>query len=293
MADTNYQPAVYRKQGGADMVIASGGTLTFESGAYILGDGLTIVPTGTLGTDNNKGVYIYSPNASTSFFKNTGNTKRSYLFRVEAYRPSTLPMGDGVGGVDDAAIFALYRSYAADKAYVQQRGLNVSVNHRGTSGGSVGNLISTNVSTSTTLTGDNIALTLSNENYAVAVGGVSGVLDCVFTHEGANATGGDFIVRLRNAKKNGSANGAYLALDDGTSTTALSYGIDMSAGTFGSADIRLANSICIVGLTTAITDNSTTTTLPEGSLAVTTNGTGKGVLYICDSGGKWQGLAQA
>jgi hypothetical protein len=37
MADASYQPAVYRKQGGAELVIASGGLLTFESGGYISG----------------------------------------------------------------------------------------------------------------------------------------------------------------------------------------------------------------------------------------------------------------
>ena len=67
----------------------------------------------------------------------------------------------------------------------------------------------------------------------------------------------------------------------------------MSAATFGSADIRLANSVCIVGLTTAITDNSTTSTLPEGSLAITSNATGKGNLFIVDSSGKFQAFSQS
>ena len=35
MADASYQPAVYRKQGGNEIVIASGGTLTAESGATV------------------------------------------------------------------------------------------------------------------------------------------------------------------------------------------------------------------------------------------------------------------
>jgi len=33
MADTTYQPKVYRKQGGAEFVVASGGKITLESGA--------------------------------------------------------------------------------------------------------------------------------------------------------------------------------------------------------------------------------------------------------------------
>lgn len=35
MADATYQPKVYRKQGGDEQVIASGGTLTLESGATL------------------------------------------------------------------------------------------------------------------------------------------------------------------------------------------------------------------------------------------------------------------
>lgn len=42
-----------------------------------------------------------------------------------------------------------------------------------------------------------------------------------------------------------------------------------------------------VCLTTAITANTTTTTLPVGSLATTTNATGLGKLFISD-GSKWQ-----
>lgn len=40
-------------------------------------------------------------------------------------------------------------------------------------------------------------------------------------------------------------------------------------------------------LTTAITANTTATTAPVGSLATTTNATGKGKLFISD-GSKWQ-----
>jgi len=35
MADASYQPKVYRKQGGDETVVASGGTLTLESGATL------------------------------------------------------------------------------------------------------------------------------------------------------------------------------------------------------------------------------------------------------------------
>lgn len=37
MPDTTYQPKVYRKQGGDEMVVASGGAVTIESGGSITG----------------------------------------------------------------------------------------------------------------------------------------------------------------------------------------------------------------------------------------------------------------
>lgn len=46
----------------------------------------------------------------------------------------------------------------------------------------------------------------------------------------------------------------------------------------------------ILSLDIAITDNVTTTTAPKNSLAVTSNATGTGVLWMSD-GSKWQQLA--
>ena len=191
-------------------------------------------PSSVKGTDNAAGLLLYSPNvASACFFANTGNDKRSYLLRIQAYRAATLPMGDGVHGVDDAAVYAIYRSYAADTAVCQQRGLNAQVNHRGASGGSIGNLIGTNASTSTTLAGDCVALTLVNEDYAPATGGVSGALDLLHLHEGPNAVGGEFGLRIRNQKKNGSQTGSGILVqnDDGgtahASRTFWKYGLDL------------------------------------------------------------------
>ena len=252
---------------------------------------LVIYPEGVLGTDNLAGVKIASANSSASFFKNTGNDKRSYLLRVEAYRPSTLPMGDGVHGVDDAAAYIYYRSYAADTAVCQQRGINASVNHRGASGGSIGNLISTNASTATALAGDNIALTLSNENYAASVAGASGVLDLLYTHEGANAGTANFLIRLSNRKKNGSATGAWILFEDALATTDLSYGLDMNGVGFGTAEIRLAGGMVIQSVATAVTDNDATS-LPAGSIVLTSHNTGKGTLFISD-GSNLQALANA
>lgn len=275
MADASYQPLIYRKHGGSELHIASGGKIVPETGA-------TFQPApAVLGTDNAKGVFISSPNSSSSFFANTANSKRSYLLRVEAFRPSTLPMGDGIAGVDDAAIYAIYRSYANDAAYVQQRGINAQVNVRGTTGGSIGNLIGTNASTSTALAGDNITLTLSNENYAASVAGSSGVLDAIYTHEGANAVTDNFIIRARNAKKNGSAVGAFLLMDEPNATTGLAYGIDMNAITPGTADIRLAEGMVIRSVSTALSD-ADATTLPASSIVVTSNATGKGKIFVSD-----------
>lgn len=52
-------------------------------------------------------------------------------------------------------------------------------------------------------------------------------------------------------------------------------------------NITLPSLAQILGLTTAITANSTTTTAPAGSLAVTTHATGLGKLFYSD-GSKWQ-----
>lgn len=253
--------------------------------------GIELYPCTTLGVDNAAGFKVRSNNDATSFFVNTGNDKRSYLVRVEAYRPSTLPMGDGVHGVDDAAIYGLYRSYAADAAYCQQRGVNFQVRHSGVSAGSLNNLIGTNVSTSTVVAGDVIALMLSNENYAPSTAGVSGCLDLVHTHEGPNAVGGEFGIRVRNAKKNGSVIGAYIMLDDATCTTEFAYGLDMNEAKPGTGDIRLANGMIIQSRSTAVSDGDATT-LPKGSLVTTSNGTGGGTLFISD-GTNLQAIALA
>lgn len=243
MADATYQPLVYRKQGGASLVIASGGTIAPETGHAIQ------PAPAVLGTDNAKGVYISSPNSSSSFFANTANAKRSYLLRIEAYRPSTLPMGDGVSGVDDAAIYAIYRSYAADAAYTIQRGANINARHSGTSVGTVhGASIGTNIGTSTVVAADVIVAVLNNENYGVSTGGVSGVLDLLHTHEGANATDTEFGLRIRNAKKNGSQTGAFVRIQNDTSaTTFLKYGVDISGAAAAAGGVSTLKGDVVLG----------------------------------------------
>lgn len=50
MADTTYQPAVYRKQGGDELVVANGGSVIVESGGTleIESGGTFIIPDGTI-----------------------------------------------------------------------------------------------------------------------------------------------------------------------------------------------------------------------------------------------------
>lgn len=45
MADASYQPKVYRKQGGEEFIVASGGTLEIESGGTFKLDGTTVSAT--------------------------------------------------------------------------------------------------------------------------------------------------------------------------------------------------------------------------------------------------------
>ena len=68
-------------------------------------------------------------------------------------------------------------------------------------------------------------------------------------------------------------------------------GAAITSSTFTSAattGATIANATAgLYFLTTAITANTTTTTVPVGSIATTTNATGTGKLFISD-GSKWQ-----
>jgi hypothetical protein len=211
--------------------IAASKALVVDANKALKGP-LTLYPA-SAGTDANAGLYIRALNDATSFFTNQA-ALRSYLLYLNGNRPSTKPLGAGGEGVDDATIRAIYRSYAADGANVQSRCLNVAARADGTTGGSVGNLIGTNVSTATTLSNDEIALSLVNENYAAGTGGVSGGLDVTHLHEGPNATGGEFGIRVRQQKKNGSQTGAVLRAQNDVlgaahaSATFWKYGLDLS-----------------------------------------------------------------
>lgn len=74
------------------------------------------------------------------------------------------------------------------------------------------------------------------------------------------------------------------------------YGLDLGpsavsgqsvAPFYSTSDIRLQSQQVIRSVTTAITANSTTTTLPNGSIGITSNATGVGKLFMSD-GSKWQ-----
>lgn len=55
----------------------------------------------------------------------------------------------------------------------------------------------------------------------------------------------------------------------------------------GGTVLQFTGGIQFHGLSTAITANTTTTSAPAGSLAVTSNATGAGKLFVSD-GSKWQ-----
>lgn len=76
-------------------------------------------------------------------------------------------------------------------------------------------------------------------------------------------------------------------VSDGTVTNG-AIGIDIeSDNTVIEQDIRLSNGLAIFASKEAITATSTSTTLPAGSIGITSNGTGVGKLFVSD-GSVWQ-----
>jgi hypothetical protein len=55
----------------------------------------------------------------------------------------------------------------------------------------------------------------------------------------------------------------------------------MNSTSFGTAEIRLANGMCIVSTAAALAD-ADATTLPASSIIVTSNNTGKGKIFVSD-----------
>jgi hypothetical protein len=73
-----------------------------------------------------------------------------------------------------------------------------------------------------------------------------------------------------------------------TVTGAMSAGSVVSTATSGAVASNAAAGVYI--LSVAITANTTTTSVPVGSLGITTNATGRGKLFYSD-GSKWQFMA--
>lgn len=78
-----------------------------------------------------------------------------------------------------------------------------------------------------------------------------------------------------------------MALPNGADAYQFSDGNRSAAKAVGGTIIKFAGGIEFHGLDTAITANSTTTSAPAGSMAITSNATGKGKLFVSD-GSKWQ-----
>lgn len=85
-----------------------------------------------------------------------------------------------------------------------------------------------------------------------------------------------------------------------TAASKFSYGLDLYSAaigsyqpvSYGTADLRFSSGGLFVSLTTAITANSTTTSLAAGTLGKTTHATGVASLFRSD-GTKWQYLVNA
>jgi len=81
-------------------------------------------------------------------------------------------------------------------------------------------------------------------------------------------------------------------VSDGTVTNG-AIGIQLSAdGTVLEQDLQFSNGLAFVALTSDVTANSTTTTLPAGSLCITSSSTGAGSVFTSD-GSKWQFLTNS
>jgi len=78
-----------------------------------------------------------------------------------------------------------------------------------------------------------------------------------------------------------------MAIPNGGDAYQFSDGNRDAAKSVGGSAMVFASGAGIYFLDTAITANSTTTTVAKGSIGVTTNATGVGKLFISD-GAKWQ-----
>lgn len=98
MTDATYTPAVYIKQGGAELVVASGGTITLEAGATLDGSGLTAGTPGA-GFSGGTGTVIKS-----SIEKIGGIIRTTFLIDLTGLGSSTTDL-DIIGTGASAAYF--------------------------------------------------------------------------------------------------------------------------------------------------------------------------------------------
>ena len=163
--------------------------------------------------------------------------------------------------------------------------------------------------------------TLTNVNLSGTANMMAGVIG-KYSHIGTNATTYP-AAAIRGEIGGGSsaATAAFLAVLGGDPTTSTSataafavdyqnsspaasnrftYGLDLAgashdsfnAVSYGTADIRFSSGGLLATFTTAITANTTTTTLAAGTLGKTTNATGRASLFVSD-GTKFQFLTNA
>jgi hypothetical protein len=78
-----------------------------------------------------------------------------------------------------------------------------------------------------------------------------------------------------------------MAIPNGGGAYQFSDGNLSAAKAVGGTILKFAGGVEFHGLSTAITANTTTTTAPAGSMAITSNATGAGKLFVSD-GSKWQ-----
>ena len=78
-----------------------------------------------------------------------------------------------------------------------------------------------------------------------------------------------------------------MALSNGSGPYQFSDGNVDAVKLIGGSILQFANGLQIQSLSVAITANTTTTTAPAGSLAITTNATGNASVFVSD-GSKWQ-----
>lgn len=158
------------------------------------------------------------------------------------------------------------------------------------------------------------ALTATNNLVAGVIGKYEVTSTNASTHPKAAVIGeigdntttadGAFVAVIGGDSSSTQATAAFaVANENSTPTSGFLYGLDLQGvadhGSYGAvafrsggADIRFNSGGLFVSLTTAITANTTTTSYAAGTLAKTTNATGRASLFVSD-GSKWQFLTNS